>query len=461
LDNGLAIMSNLDTEHLLSIAARLVERAQKSNVDLAEAQAGQGWNLSTRVRLGETELLQESGHHSVALRVMRDQKVAVTSTSDVSDNGLERCVRDALELLELTEPDVFAGPADPALLTKPPFLDLELFDPTVDSIDAAQAISWAREAERAALDHDPRLSLSEGASFSRNSGATALVLSSGFQGVQRGSYASLSVSPVALDKDDKRRRGYYWTARRHLSELESAQAVGAEAARRTLRQLGPSKVESCVAPVVFDQDTARAIIGHFASCIVGGALWRKSSYLLGRVDSAVGSPLLTLVDNPLLPRGPGSKTFDGEGLAARKNVIVEQGVLKTYLLDSYSGRKMGLASTGSASRSGGSVSASTSNLIMSPGSISPQELIAQTPKGLLVTELMGFGFNAVTGDFSRGASGFWIEDGQAKFPVSEVTISGNLNSMLQAIDSVADDLDCKTSIAAPTFRVASMTISGT
>jgi PmbA protein len=453
-------MSNLDTQHLLSIASRLVERAKQFNVDLAEAQAGQGWNLSTRVRLGETELLQESGHHSVALRLMRNQRVAVTSTSNVSDAGLERCVQDALELLELTEPDAFAGPADAELLTAPPFPELELFDVNVDSIDAAQAINLAREAERAALDYDARLTLSEGASFSRNSGATALVLSSGFQGVQRGSYASLSVSPVALDTGDKRRRGYYWTARRHLEQLEAARAVGAEAARRTLRQLGPSKVESCVAPVIFDQDTARAIIGHFASCIVGGSLWRKSSFLLGRVGTTVSSPLVTLTDDPLLLRGPGSKAFDGEGLAARKNVVVEQGTLKTYLLDSYSARKLGTTSTGSASRSGGSVSASTSNLIMSAGNMSPEDLIAQTPKGLLVTELMGFGFNAVTGDFSRGATGFWIENGKVTFPVSEVTISGNLGQMLQDVDAVANDLDCKTSIAAPTFRVASMTISG-
>lgn len=453
-------MSNLDTQHLLSVASRLVELAQKSNVDLAEAQAGQGWNLSARVRLGETELLQESGHHSVALRLMRDQRVAVTSTSDVSDAGLERCVHDGLELLELTEPDTFAGPADSALLTKPPFPDLELFDPTVDSIDAAQAIEWAREAERAALDYDPRLTLSEGASFSRNAGATALVLSSGFQGVTRGSYASLSVSPVALDADDKRRRGYYWTARRHLAQLESARSVGEEAARRTLRQLSPRKVESCVAPVIFDQDTARAIVGHFASCIVGGALWRKSSFLVGRVGTQVSSPLVTLTDDPLLPRGPGSKMFDGEGLAVRKNVVVEQGVLKTYLLDSYCARKLGATSTGSASRAGGSVSASPSNFIMSPGNGTLEALISQTPKGLLVTELMGFGFNPVTGDFSRGASGFWIEDGKLAFPVSEVTISGNLDTMFQTIDAVANDLDCKTSVAAPSFRVASMTISG-
>lgn len=453
-------MSNLDTQHLLAIASQLVERAQKAKVDLAEAQAGQGWNLSTRVRLGETELLQESGHHSVALRVMRNQRVATTSTSDVSDSGLERCVHDALELLDLTEPDAFAGPADASLLARPPFPDLELFDPTVDSIDAAQAIQWAREAERAALDYDPRLTLSEGASFSRNSGATALVLSSGFQGVQRGSYASLSVSPVALDTGDKRRRGSYWTARRHLSELESAKVVGAEAARRTLRQLNPRKVESCVAPVIFDQDTARGIVGHLASCLVGGSLWRKSSFLLGRLGTSVASPLVTITDDPLMLRGPGSKAFDGEGLPARKNVVVENGTLQTYLLDSYSARKLGSVSTASAARAGGSVSASTSNLTMSPGSISPEELIQQTPRGLLVTELMGFGFNAVTGDFSRGASGFWIEDGKLSFPVSEVTISGNLDAMFKGIDAVANDLDCKTSIAAPSFRVAAMTISG-
>lgn len=454
-------MTTLDTDNLLLIARNLVERSRRGGADVAEAQARQGWELSTRVRLGETELVQEAGHRSVALRLMRDKRVATTSTSDTTETGLQRCVEDALELLDLTEADPFAGPADAQLLMREQPLELELFDEDIDSIDADAAIELARTAEAAALQFDPRITLSEGANFSRVTGATALVLSVGFEGITRGSYASLSVSPVALDAGDKRRRGSYWTARRHFSDLEDPRAIGEEAARRTLRQLAPRKVPSCEVPVIFDQDSARSIVGTFAGCILGGAIWRQSSYLVDRIGSQVGSELVTFIDDPLRPRGPGSRAFDGEGVATRTNVVVEKGQLQTFLLDSYSARKLGRASTASASRSGASVSASTSNFIMSPGSVSLDSIIASTERGLLVTEMMGFGFNAVTGDFSRGATGFWIEDGKLAHPVSEITISSNLDQMLLGIDAVADDLDLKTSVAAPSFRVARMTISGT
>lgn len=454
-------MTTLDTDNLLLIARNLVERSRRGGADVAEAQARQGWELSARVRLGETELVQEAGHRSVALRLMRDKRVATTSTSDTTETGLKRCVEDALELLDLTEADPFAGPADAQLLMREQPVELELFDEDIDSIDADAAIDLARAAEAAALQFDPRITLSEGANFSRVTGATALVLSAGFEGITRGSYASLSVSPVALDAGDKRRRGSYWTARRHFSDLEDPRAIGEEAARRTLRQLAPRKVPSCEVPVIFDQDSARSIVGTFAGCILGGAIWRQSSYLVDRIGSQVGSELVTFIDDPLRPRGPGSRAFDGEGVATRRNVVVEKGQLQTFLLDSYSARKLGRASTASASRSGASVSASTSNFIMSAGSVSLDSIIASTERGLLVTEMMGFGFNAVTGDFSRGATGFWIEDGKLAHPVSEITISSNLDQMLLGIDAVADDLDLKTSVAAPSFRVARMTISGT
>jgi PmbA protein len=331
----------------------------------------------------------------------------------------------------------------------------------VESIDADRAIDIAKRGEQAALGFDPRLTLSEGASFSRVTGRSALVLSSGFTGVTQGSYASLVVSPVAVDEGDKRRRGHYWTARRHFADLEGVEAVGQEAARRTLRQLGPRKVATCEAPVIFSPDAARSIIGTLAGCLVGGAIWRKSSYLIEREGTLVASPLVTIVDDPFLLRGPGSRSFDGEGLRSRRNSVVEAGVLRTFLLDSYSGRKLGRPSTASAARSGASVSASTTNFILEKGSQSHDDLVRSTPRGLYVTDMMGFGFNAVTGDFSRGASGFWIENGELTFAVSEVTISANLDAMLKGIDAIADDLDLKTSTASPTFRVASMTIAGT
>jgi PmbA protein len=446
---------------LIELAAGLVERARAKGADVAEASARSGWELTAKVRLGEPELIQEAGHRSVALKVIKKQRVAITSTSDCSEAGLARCVADALELAELSEADPFAGPADPALLSKGPHADLELFDPSVDGIDAEQALARATRVERIALDTDKRLTLSQGASLSRVSGWSALVLSSGFCGVQRGSYVSLSVTPVAEDEGGKKRRGSYWTAHRHLGSLESDERVGQRAAERTLRQLGARKVETCQAPIVFDADAARSILGCFVGCANGGAVWRKSSYLNEREHTSVASPLVTIVDDPLIVRGPASRPFDGEGLASRRNVIVKDGVLETFLLDSYSARKLQKVSTGSARRSGGGVSPSSSNVFLQAGGVTPEELIAATERGLFVTEMMGFGFNAITGDFSRAAAGFWIENGKLTFPVSEVTISGNLDQMLKNIDAIANDLELKSSTAAPTFRISTMTIAGT
>ena len=453
-------MEQDESRELLKLAAEVVERARRAGADVAEASARGGSDLSTRVRLGKPELVEEAGHHSISLRVIRADRVALTSTSDLSPRGIERCVADALMLAELSEPDPFAGPADPSLLAQPPFPELDLFDEGLFKIDADRAIEQATIAEQAAFDFDPRIKLSEGATFSRANSTSAIVLSSGFQAALRGSYASLTVAPVCEDEGGKKRRGHYWSATRHQSELEDPRFVGQEAARRTLAKLNPRKVPTQETTVIFDTDVSRSIIGAFVGCILGGSVWRKSSYLVSREGTEVASSGVTLIDDPLIPRAPGSRPFDGEGLPSRKNVVVDGGVLKTFLLDSYSARKLQRASTGSAARGGGSVSASTSNLFMQPGTLSREELIASTPSGLYVTEMMGFGFNAMTSDFSRGAAGFWIENGKFAFPVSEITISSTLDAMLKGIDGIANDLRLITSIASPTFRTARMTISG-
>jgi PmbA protein len=453
-------MTQSEAGRLESIAARLVDQARQRGADVAEASASSGWELTAKVRLGEPELVQEAGHRSVALRVMKDRRVAITSSSDWTEAGLERCVADALSLVELSERDEFAGPADPSLLSKGPYQDLDLFDESLDQLGAEAALELAERAERIALDSDARLTLSEGATWSRLTGWSALVLSGGFSAVRRGSFASLSVVPVVEDEGGKKRRGHYWTGSRHLAGLESLERVGQQAAERTLRQLGSRKVRSCQVPVVFDSDAARSLLSSFIGCALGSSIWRRSSYLAGREGTVVASPLINIVDDPLIPRGPGSRVFDGEGIAARRNVVVENGVLKTFLLDSYCGRKLDKPSTASAGRSGGGVGPGTSNLLLQPGTQTPAEVIAATGRGLFVTEMMGFGFNAVTGDFSRGAAGFWIEDGKLAFPVSEITISSNLDQMLQNIDAVASDLVLKTSTACPTLRVSQMTIAG-
>jgi PmbA protein len=429
---------------------------------VAECVLRSGAELSAKVRKGEPELVEEAGTRSAGLRVIQSQRVASTSTSDLTAAGIERFVADALELVSLSQEDPFAGPADPSLLCDPTRQpELDLYDPAGGAVDAARAIAFAREGEAAALAFDPRITNSEGATFGRSAGGVAMVLSSGFRASYRGSYQSLTVVPIAPDEGGKNRRGYYWTARRHLADLDPPADVGREAARRTLRKLGARSVPTCTVPVVFDPDAARGILGLMANCVMGSAIWRKSSYLVDREGSRVASDLVTIVDDPFILRGPGSRAFDGEGLASRTNVVVEKGILRTYLCDSYSARKLGRQSTASASRGGGAgVGPSTSNFVLKPGPDSNEAIVKATKRGLYVTEMMGFGFNPVTGDFSRGASGFWIEDGQLTYPVSEVTISLNVDQIWQSIDAVGSDLDLRTSTASPTLRVASMTVAG-
>ncbi len=449
-------------EELLHLGDDIVQKALRGGATVAECTLRSGSELSARVRLGEVELVEEAGHRAAGLRVMKGKRVALTSTSDLTESGIARFIQDALELVDLAQEDPFAGPVDADQLCQPKKLpDLELYDAAGGNVDAAGAIALAQRGEAAARAFDPRITNSEGGSFARTAGGTAMVLSSGFRTVQKGSYQSLSVVPVAEDTGGKKRRGSYWTAKRFLHDMDTPEDVGREAARRTLRKLGSRTIPTCEVPVVFEPDAARSILGLLAGCVMGGSIWRKSSYLVDREATRVASNLVNIVDDPLILRGPGSRPVDGEGVCTRQNVVVESGILRTYLCDSYSARKLGRETTASAARgSGGGVSASTSNFVLRAGAESHDAIVSGTARGLYVTEMIGFGFNSVTGDFSRGAAGFWIENGELAYPVSEVTISLNLNELLQRIDAVGNDLDLRTSIASPTIRVGKMTVAG-
>lgn len=449
---------------LCDIAALAVELAKRAGADHAEVLVRDGSELTTKVRLGEPELVQEAGSRALGLRVLRGGRRAVTFTSDLRREALEALCAESVTLADLAEVDEYALPPDPALLAKD-VPDLDLYDPRLAEVDAAWALRQAIAGESAARKHDPRVTNSEGAIWSRVLGATGFATSGGFVGGYLTSYASLVVEPLADDVTEdgspKKRNSYWWTAARFLAELEPAEAVGIEAARRTVATLGSRRVATQECAVVFDPEMARSIVGTLFSVANGSSFWRKSSYLVGKEGELVASPLVTVVDDPLIPRAPGSRPFDGDGLPTRKNPVVERGVLCPVLCDVYSARKLGRASTGSAGRAvGGNPGPTTSNLFMQAGTMSRQDLLRSTDKGLYVTHLMGFGFNAITGDFSRGAQGFWIENGELTFPVSEVTIAANFDEILKRIDAVADDLQPRTAVAAPTFRVSHMTLAG-
>ena len=461
-----AQVTEATVKELCDVAALAVEIAKKAGADHAEVLVRDGSELTAKVRLGEPELVQEAGSRALGLRVLKGAKRAVTYTSDLRRESLEALCAETVALAELAEADEYALPPDPALLAKQ-IPELDLYDAAVADVDAAWALREAKNGEAAARRHDPRVTNSEGATWSRVLGATAFATSGGFVGGYRGSYASLVVEPLCDDNTDsenpKKRNGYWWTASRFLDQLEVAEAVGIEAARRTVATLGSRKVETQECPIVFDPEVARSIVGTIFSVANGSSFWRKSTYLLGKEGELVASELVTIVDDPLIPRAPGSRPFDGDGLPTKKNSVVAKGVLGPVLCDVYSARKLGRsASTSSAGRGiGGNPGPTTSNLIMEAGSISREDLLRQTPRGLYVTNLMGFGFNPVTGDFSRGAQGFWIEGGEVTFPVSEVTIAANFDQILKRIDLVANDLQLRSSTAAPTFRVSHMTLAGT
>lgn len=450
---------------LCDVAQLAVELAKRAGADDAEVLVRDGSELTAKVRLGEPELVQEAGSRGLGLRVLRGGRRAVTFTSDLRREALEALCAETVTLAELAEPDEYALPPDPALLaTSVP--DLDLYDPAIAEVDAAWALRQAIAGEAAARGCDPRVTNSEGATWSRVLGATAFATSGGFSGGYRGSYASLVVEPLCDDATDpenpKKRNGYWWSASRFLAEIEPAEAIGIEAARRTVATLGARKIETQECAIVFDPEVSRALVGTVFSVANGAAFWRKSSYLVGREGQAIASPLVTIVDDPRIPRAPGSRPFDGDGLPTRRNVLVDAGVLGPVLCDVYSGRKLGRASTGSAGRGiGGNPGPTTSNLVMQAGTMTREALLRDTGRGLYVTSLMGFGFNPVTGDFSRGAQGFWIEGGELTFPVSEITIAANFDDILKRIDAVADDLKLRSSTAAPTFRVSHMTVGGT
>jgi PmbA protein len=338
--------------------------------------------------------------------------------------------------------------------------DLDIYDSTVLQTD--QQIELARRAERAAFESDPRITNSEGADCDSSSGRIILGNSHGFVGHYSSSSFSLSVSPIASDPETGgMQRDSWYGVQRSFARLDRPEAIGQEAARRTVRRLGARKVPTCTAPVVFDPEVAGSLLGHLCSAVSGYALYKRASFLLDKLGERLAPDFVTVYDDGRMQGGLGSRPFDGEGLATRKTTVVERGVLRSYLLDTYSGRKLGLASTGNAARSvGDSPSVGPTNFYLVPGTSTPEQIIGSITRGLYVTDLIGFGINMVTGDYSRGASGFWIENGELAYPVEEITIAGNLKRMFAGIESLGNDLVFRGRIASPTVKLAEMTIAG-
>jgi len=448
-----------DPKECQRLAEQMLAFAKKAGADGAEVLVRDGTELEVKVRLGETELVKEAGSRALGLRVLREHRAAVTYTSDFAPAAMERFARESVDLAALAEPDETADlPRGDEMAREVP--DLDLWDESVLGLDVAEGIRRARVAEQAARKLDARVTNSEGAIFGRSVAASAFATSAGFSGSNRGTHVSLSVEPICDDADGKKRNGSYWTGARFAEALVDPELVGVEAARRTLAKLGTRKIPTGEAPIVFSPDAGRGLLGQLAGVMSGGAVWRRSTYLAEREGTPVASPLVEIIDDPLVRRGPGSRPYDGEGLASRPNVLVSGGVLRTFLCDVYAARKLKRRSTGSAARGiGGGPHVSISNLILRPGQ-TPAAALEKLDRGLYVTDLMGFGFNAVTGDYSQGAAGFWIEGGARAYPVGEITISSSFDALWKGIDALGDDLDARSSVQCPSFRVSRMMIAG-
>ncbi|HXG90786.1 MAG TPA: metallopeptidase TldD-related protein [Blastocatellia bacterium] len=438
-------------------AAEIAEEAVRRGASAAEVVMRHRTEFSIGVRLDEIETLKQSTDQALGLRILIEGKQASVSGSDFSRDAVILLIKEAIELARATSPDDTAGLPEPGEFAKS-IPDLDLYDEEIEKLSTEDKIEMALRAERAAAAHSDRIVNFDGGGFDSASGTAILANSLGFAGQYRGTSCSLVSVPVA-EEDGKKQRDYWYDVRRKLSDLDTPEEIGVMAAKRTLRKLGGRPVPTQSVPVVFEPNIARDLVGDIFEAVSGDAIFRKASFLVGQLGERVASERLTVIDDGSMLRGLGSRPFDGEGLPTRKTVVIRNGVLENYLLNTYTARKLGMRSTGNAGR--GLIGAPTveaGNLYIEPGHYSPQEIVRSISKGFFVTELIGFGVNIVTGDYSRSASGLWIENGELTFPVQGVTIAGNLKEMLGSIEMVGNDLDFRGSIVSPTLLIGRMTI---
>jgi PmbA protein len=415
-------------------------------------------HFSASVRMREIENINHSREQRLSLRVFAGRASAAASTSDLSRESLERVVDEATALAKITAEDPHAGLPDAStLIARVPDLDLE--DAGGD-LSPEEKIEIARRAEAAALESDPRVTNSEGAEYSDRRARYAYATSHGFAHDYGTTGFSISVSPIA-SLNGEMQRDYWYSSARKRARLEDPEAVGRKAAARAVRRLGARKMKSIEVPVVFDPETAASLVRSIAGAASGPSLYRRASFLLDRLGTKIAAPTVTIVDDALIPSALGSRPFDGEGLPTRTNVPIEKGVLKTFLCDSYAARKIGGRATGVARRGiAGGPGVGASNLYFAAGTTPPADIVGEVDRGLFVTDLIGFGVDLVSGDFSQGAAGHWIEKGRFVHPVHEVTIAGNLKQMLMEVDALGTDLVFRGATASPTLRLRKMTISG-
>ena len=445
---------------LQSLATDVVRRATAGGATAAECVVREGDEFSTVVRLGQVETLKESGSKAIGVRVFFGKRAASTYSSDFSPEAIERLLSSALELAKITSEDPHAGIPEAAKLGSLT-AELDLYHEDVYSLPGAERIDYARRAEKAALDADPRIKNSEGGSFDAATGRKVLANSHGFVGEYRRSYCSVAAVPIAQDEKGGMQRDYWYSVARSLAKLDPAEQVGKEAARRTLRRLGARKVKTAHVPVVLDPMVATSMLEHIFEGVNGDSVYRGASFLAGKLGEKIAGGNVTVIDDGTMVGGFGTTPFDGEGIPTRRTVVIENGVLKSYLMNTYTAKKLGLETTANASRGlAGTPGIGPGNYFLQPGTKTPQQIIGEIKDGLYVTEFLGMGVNLVTGDYSRGASGLWIVNGELAYPVEEITVAGNLKDIFNNISEIGTDLEFRGSVASPTIRIDGLTVGG-
>ncbi len=450
-------MSSADKSSALDLASMLVERARHAGAEAAEVLIAESASLSVSWRLGRLEDVERSEGRDIGLRVFIGKRQATVSSTDTSQAALQPMIERAIAMARAAPEDPWCGLADKAQLARD-WPDLDIEDKT-PPLSAEELAALAAEAEEAAL-AVKGVTNSGGASAGTGRSTATLVTSAGFAGTYAGTSSSFSCSVLA-GEGTAMERDYDYSSMRHKADLEKPADIGRRAGEKAVKRLNPRKVNSQAVPVVYDPRVSGGLVGHLAGAISGSAIARGTSFLKKAMGQRIFPESISIVDDPHMKRGLRSKPFDGEGVANKRMTLVEDGVLTTWLLDTATARQLGLESTGHAARgTGGPPSPSTTNLYMEAGCLTVKELIADIRVGLYITELIGMGVNGVTGDYSRGASGFWIENGEIAYPVSEITVAGNLKDMFLNL-TPADDLEFRYGTNAPTIRVEGMTIAGT
>ncbi|MAZ02973.1 MAG: modulator protein [Sneathiella sp.] len=446
----------IDAQNSLNILDDLIAIALRKGAEAADAVRIQGTSINVSVRQGETEEIERSEAHDLGLRVLIGKQQAFVSSNDAKPEVLEELVDRALAMAQNMPEEKFCGLADPSELATE-FADLDLYDKT--TLSPEDLIQNAKTAEQAALEVNG-VTNSEGGGASSGRASIALVTSDGFKGAYSSSSFSISASVIA-GEGQRMERDYDYDSHHHFSDLRLPEEIGRKAGERAVKLLNPRKMSSGQVPVVFSNRVSASILGHFSGAISGAAIARGTSFLKNRMGEQVFPNNIRIIDDPHRPRGAASKPFDGEGVVNNRLDLVEDGKLQSWVLNTSSAKQLGLRTNGRATRGTASPPGSgTTNLYMEAGNLPLEELISDIKSGLYVTSLIGFGVNAITGDYSRGASGFWIENGEIAFPVSELTIAGNLNDMFLKL-TPANDLEFRQGTNAPSLRIDGMMVAGT